>query len=150
MVVRSRSVPLPFSFVILWGVGRVLHVSKVDKMKTIYYFYESNWGVTVAVTRHPHFSVITTLEMTDECLLHAQRHYFRCEDGVTVDDAGEVVDLELTSECPTWIECQQEVDVPVTMPSASAKRHKLGGLKFGDKAFITVRVPVVCDFVEGM
>ena len=119
-------------------------------MKNDYYYYESNWGVTVAVTRHPHFSVITTLEMTDECLLHAQRHYFRCEDGVTVDDAGEVVDLELTSECPTWIECQQEVDVPVAMPSASAKQHRLGGLKFGDKVFLTVRVPVVCDFVEGM
>ena len=119
-------------------------------MNTIYYFFESNWGVTVAVTRHPHFSVLTTLELSDECSLHAQRHYFKCEDGVTVDDTGEVVDLELTSECPDYIYCQQEVDVPVTMPSASAKRHKLGGLKFGDKVFITVRVPAVCDFVEGM
>lgn len=128
----------------------MLHVSKVDKMKTLYYFYKSNWGVMVAVTRHTHFSVLTTLELSDECSLHAQRHYFRCEDGEIVDDTGEVVDLELTSECPDYVYCQQEVDVPVTMPSASAKRHKLGGLKFGDKAFITVRVPVVCDFVEGM
>lgn len=104
----------------------------------------------VAVTRHTHFSVLTTLELSDERFLHAQRHYFRCEDGAIVDDTGEVVDLELTSECPDYVYCQQEVDLPVTMPSASAKRHKLGGLKFGDKVFITVRVPSICDFVEGM
>lgn len=126
------------------------HVSKVDKMNTNYYYYESNWGVTVAVTRHPHFSVLTTLEMTSECRLRRNRTYIKCDDGVTLDNAGEVVDLELTSECPTWIECVREVDTPVTLASASARAHKVGGLKFADKCFLTVRVPVECDFVEGM
>ena len=123
---------------------------QVDKMNNNYYYYESNWGVTVAVTRNAHFSVLTTLEMTSECRLHGTRTYIKCDDGVTLDDAGEVVDLELTSECPTWIDCVREMDTPVTLASASAKEHKIGGLKFADKCFLTVRVPVECDFVEGM
>lgn len=116
-------------------------------IKNSYKFFESNWGVTVAVTAHKHFTTITTLELTDEMELHSVRSYIKCADGAVIDDRGEVTDLELGSECPEYFAVADEADLPVVLASASARKHKVGGLAFGEKTALTLRVPVRVEWV---
>ena len=121
---------------------------KVDNLiKNSYKFFESNWGVTVAVTAHKYFTTLTTLELTEEMSLKATRTYIKCRDGVVIDDHGEVTDLELGSECPAYLAVSGEVDLPVMLASASARKHKVGGLVFGEKTALTLRTPSQVDWL---
>lgn len=116
-------------------------------MKNVYYYFESNWGVTFAVTHHPNFDTLTWLELDAEFNLRPNRVYLRSRSGVIVDSDGEVIDdLKLTSECEAHLKCVSESDAQVSIASASAKKLKLGGLSFGEKAFIQVKKPALVEW----
>lgn len=115
-------------------------------LKNNYTFSDSNWGVTIAVTHHSNFDILTWLELDREFNYRPNRVFLRSNSGVVIDSNGEVVDLELTGKCEASLQVIDETSATITLASASAKELKVGGLSFGGRTVISTRKPSLVEW----